>query len=110
MEEDPKRLVPHLKIDVPAPKSGAEQGFEVGLAPVIGGNGQPPLVFEWTVNNSLYFPNSSAPTILEVERDVGVQLPKGYSVTEVNSVNEWVYFVIQSFLPSIPPYIHSHPT
>ena len=108
-DEDSKNLTPHLKQNVDAP-NGAEKRFEVGLAPALGKPGEPPVVFQWTVNINHYQPNSSAPTILEVERDVNVMLPKGYAVTELNSADRWVYFVIQSLLPSIFLPIQPHPT
>ena len=101
VEEDSTNLVPYLKKNVDAPKDSAETGFEVGLVPVPWKPGKPTTVFQWTVNTNHYQPNSSAPTILEVERDVNVTLPKGYAVTELDSVDQWTYFVIQSLLPGI---------
>jgi hypothetical protein len=86
-DEDSKNLVPHVVENVGEPEEG-KKGFEVGLAPVIGEKGKPFLAFHWTVNSNHYRPNTSAPTTLLIGEDVNSNIPKGYSVTELNFENK----------------------
>ncbi|KAG0641401.1 laccase 2 [Tuber brumale] len=104
-EEDFHNLSPIVEDNVGSADSSRD--FRLSLSPANTGGTLPAI--QWTVNNNHYNPNTSAPTIMLINDNRDVTVPKSYSPTEVTSTDGWTYFVIQSLLPVAHPFhLHGH--
>ncbi|RPA99061.1 laccase 2 [Choiromyces venosus 120613-1] len=105
-EEDPKNLVPIFEDNVGSAE--LDKDFQLSLSPASTGGVLP--VFQWTVNNNHYNPNTSAPTIMLINSNPKVEVPDSYSPAEVTSTDGWTYFVIQTNNQQVahPFHLHGH--
>ncbi|CUS13825.1 unnamed protein product [Tuber aestivum] len=104
-EENGKHIAPFFKDD--AGSANLEENFQLTLLRTNTSGTVP--AFQWIVNDNHYNPNTSAPSIMLINEDRGVIVPKSYSATEVTPIDGWTYFIIQSLLPVGHPFhLHGH--
>lgn len=66
-------------------------------------------LFRWYLNSTTMEALWKNPTLLQISKDKGVQLPKSSAVISLPDAREWVYLVINTTCPfSHPIHLHGH--
>ena len=101
LDEPYEKLVPIVPLSAGAQSVGLDES--ILIAPQ-GGN---PNLFKWTLSGTTFYAEWEKPTLKQILEDGTIPDVSGNLAIEVPNLGEWVYVIVESFIP-LPHPIHLH--